>query len=85
MKTALITGASSGIGRDIARELSRQGWRLLLAARRRDRLEALAKELQTPCRIYVCDVSKKENCIWCLFARQCGGIWSVRQFQLHRA
>lgn len=64
MKTALITGASSGIGRDIARELSRQGWRLLLAARRRDRLEALAKELQTPCRIYVCDVSKKENCIW---------------------
>ena len=38
--------------------------RLLLAARRRDRLEALAKELQTPCRIYVCDVSKKENCIW---------------------
>lgn len=64
MKTALITGASSGIGRDIARELSRQGWKLLLVARRRDRLEQLAKELGTPCRIYVCDVSKEENCRW---------------------
>ena len=64
MKTALITGASSGIGRDIARELSARGWRLLLAARRRDRLEQLAKELGTPCRIYVCDVSKTKNCYW---------------------
>lgn len=68
MKTALITGASSGIGRDIARELSARGWRLLLAARRRDRLEELAKELNTPCRIYVCDVSTEQNCRW-LYAR----------------
>ncbi len=68
MKTALITGASSGIGRDIARELSARGWRLLLAARRRDRLEELARELHTPCRIYVCDVSKEQNCRW-LYAR----------------
>lgn len=64
MKTALITGASSGIGRDIARELSRRGWKLLLVARRKDRLEQLAKELGTPCRIYVCDVSREENCRW---------------------
>ena len=68
MKTALITGASSGIGRDIARELSARGWRLLLVARRRERLEALANALSTPCRIYVCDVSKEENCRW-LYAR----------------
>ncbi|MDO4287436.1 MAG: SDR family oxidoreductase [Eubacteriales bacterium] len=64
MKTALITGASSGIGRDIARELSRRGWRLLLVARRRDRLEKLSRELGTPCRIYVCDVSRESNCRW---------------------
>ncbi|MCD8355596.1 MAG: SDR family oxidoreductase [Clostridia bacterium] len=64
MKTALITGASSGIGRDIARELSRRGWRLLLVARRRDRLEELSKELHTPCRVYVCDISREENCHW---------------------
>ena len=64
MKTALITGASSGIGRDIARELSKRGWRLLLAARRRDRLEQLSKELGTPCRLYICDLSKESNCRW---------------------
>lgn len=64
MKTALVTGASSGIGRDIARELSKRGWRLLLAARRKDRLEALAEELSTPTRIYVCDLSKEKDCRW---------------------
>lgn len=59
---ALITGASSGIGRDIAKYLSKKGYDLVIVARRVELLEELKKELETNVEIVNLDISSVENC-----------------------
>lgn len=59
-RVAVVTGASSGIGAALARELSRRGARVALVARRRERLETLARELTAAggeAQPFVCDVA----------------------------
>jgi 3-oxoacyl-[acyl-carrier protein] reductase len=59
-KTALVTGASGGIGGAIARALHAQGAIVALSGTRREALEALAGELATRVHVTPCDLSDKE-------------------------
>ena len=58
-KVALVTGASAGLGVEFARQLAKRGHSLVLVARRKERLEELAKELGSA-RAIAADLSKKD-------------------------
>lgn len=57
MKLALITGASSGIGAATAREMARLGYRVVLVARSRERLEHIAESIGEAASVEACDAS----------------------------
>ena len=64
LKTAVVVGVSSGMGRATAVTLAENGWRVLATARRQDRLDALRDELQAAglsIEIAVCDVCQREQ------------------------
>ena len=62
MGYAVITGASSGIGAEFAKRLAKEGYRLVLVARRRERLEQIAQELDSDCIILTADLSNMDEC-----------------------
>jgi 3-oxoacyl-[acyl-carrier protein] reductase len=91
-KTALVTGASVGIGRAIATALAAEGVRLAVVARRRDLLESLAQEIGAPLVIVEQDMMA-EDAAAKIAAQALAGLGSVdilvnnaggsRKFQLH--
>ncbi len=61
-KLAVITGASSGIGRDIAVCLNKMGYEVLLAARSEQRLNVVKDLLGSGAHTFVCDLSNRDDC-----------------------
>ena len=59
---ALITGASSGIGRDMALLLSKKGYDLIIASRNTQKIEQVQKRLSTHVEIITVDLSNTEDC-----------------------
>ena len=59
---ALVTGASSGIGKDMAKILSQKGYDLIIVARDKEKLNELKKELKTNVEVISIDLSSEKNC-----------------------
>ena len=60
---ALITGASSGIGRELAFKLANRGYDLIITARRKDRLEEIKSKIKgVNVDIHLCDLSEEKSC-----------------------
>jgi uncharacterized protein len=60
-EVALVTGASSGIGAEFAKEFSRAGYELVLVARRSEPMEELARELPTRAHAVSCDLAREAD------------------------
>jgi NAD(P)-dependent dehydrogenase (short-subunit alcohol dehydrogenase family) len=64
MKTVVVTGASAGIGRAVAVELGRRGWRVALVARRKEELEKTKLMVEVAggqAEVMVCDLANKDE------------------------
>lgn len=59
---ALITGASSGIGRDMAKVLGKKGFDLIIVGRNKEKLEELKTQINTNVEIITMDLASEENC-----------------------
>lgn len=57
----IVTGASSGIGRDMAKYLSSLGHEVILVARSKIKLEEISRKLDNPSKVYVCDLRVDEE------------------------
>lgn len=65
-KVAVVTGASSGIGAATAQKLAREGFRVVLVARNRERLQSLADQIQESCgeaTVITADLSDEDACL----------------------
>ena len=60
---AIVTGASSGLGFEFAKQLSNMGYKIVLVARRRGKLEQIQKILKTESIVFEADLGKTEECI----------------------